>query len=179
MIRLMRRLAARFRREEGTATVEFVLAIPVLMTIFMASFESGMFMVRHVMLEQALDHVMRDLRLGVMGASITHDQLRDAVCDRTVIIKDCRNSLKVELQPISTETFRMPAIPTGCIDRSAAINPSTTPVAGGSNEPMIVRVCVLQKPMFPMTGVGLRLRQNAVTGEYGLVAMSVFANEPR
>lgn len=179
MMRWMRRLAAGFRREEGTATVEFVLAVPVLMTIFMASFESGMFMVRHVMLEQALDNVMRDLRLGTMGASPTHDQLRAAICDRTVIIEDCLTSLKVELQPISTETFSMPAIPTGCIDRSQPMTPSTTPVAGGSNEPMIVRVCVLQKPMFPMTGVGLQLRMDDATGEYGIVAMSVFANEPR
>ena len=44
---------------------------------------------------------------------------------------------------------------------------------------MIVRVCVLQNPMFPMTGVGLQLRMDDSTGEYGIVAMSVFANEPR
>ncbi len=179
MMRFMRRLAAGFRREEGTATVEFVLAVPVLMTIFMASFESGMFMLRHVMLEQALDHVMRDLRLGAMGASITHDQLRDAICDRTVILKDCSASLKVELQPVSTETFKMPPVPTGCVDRAAPINPDFVLAAGGSNEPMIVRICILQDPMFPMTGIGLRLRQNSQTGEYGIVAMSAFANEPR
>lgn len=178
MRRFMRHLAAHFRRDDGTATVEFVLAVPVLMTIFMASFESGMFMVRHVMLEQALDHVMRELRLGNLGA-VDQAGLRAAICDRTVIIEDCVNSLMVELQPIDTATWNMPATPTSCINRAAAINPSSVPQVGGSNEPMIVRVCAVQDPIFPMTGVGLQLRKDDASGGYGIIAMSVFANEPR
>ena len=47
---MIRRLAARLsalipdalRRVDGTATMEFVLVIPLIMAIFMASFESGL-----------------------------------------------------------------------------------------------------------------------------------------
>ena len=40
MTRFLKRLARGFRREDGTASIEFVMAVPVLMTIFMASFNA-------------------------------------------------------------------------------------------------------------------------------------------
>ena len=55
MMRFMKRLARGFRREDGTASVEFVMVVPVLLTVFMASFESGLLMTRSIMLEQAVD----------------------------------------------------------------------------------------------------------------------------
>ena len=63
MARAARRIAAflpdEMRREDGTAAMEFVLVIPVIMMIFMASFESGLLMTRSIMLEQSVDMTMR------------------------------------------------------------------------------------------------------------------------
>lgn len=173
----LRRLKARLRREEGTASIEFVLAVPVLMTIFMASFESGLFMVRHVMLEQALDHTMRELRLNHLG-NVTVDSLRQEICDRTVVLNDCESNMMLELQPINTATFAMPATPTSCVNRGAVIAPDVPPfIRGGPQDLMIVRACIVQDPMFPMTGIGLRMPKDG-QGGYGIVALSIFANEP-
>ncbi|MEZ5796378.1 MAG: hypothetical protein R3D63_02055 [Paracoccaceae bacterium] len=43
---------------------------------------------------------------------------------------------------------------------------------------MIVRVCAVQDPFFPTTGLGLQLKADA-EGGYQLIAASVFVNEPR
>jgi hypothetical protein len=176
MIRLLTHLWQNFRKEDGTASIEFVFAIPVLMVVFMASCESGYFMVRHVMLERAVDMTMRDLRLGLLG-NISHDDLRTLMCSRAVVLHNCSTNLKIELTPISTATWALPTAAPTCIDRSIAIEPVTTFVRGGGSEPVIVRVCVRQNAMFPSTGVGLGLQQDA-QGGYALVARSVFVNEP-
>ena len=43
MFRALRRLGTKFfRREDGTASVEFVMAIPVLLLVFVSSFENGL-----------------------------------------------------------------------------------------------------------------------------------------
>ena len=176
MIRLLGRLRRDFRKEDGTASIEFLFAIPVLLTIFMASFESGYFMIRHVMLERALDLTMRELRLGLLG-NVTHNQLRTLLCTRAVVLGDCQNNLKIELEPVSTATWTMPATPTTCIDRAVPIDPVTTFVRGGSSEPVLVRICVRQDTMFPSTGIGLGLQKDGL-GNYAILARSVFVNEP-
>jgi hypothetical protein len=176
MMGFMRRLAKAFAKEDGTASIEFVLAIPVLMTIFMASFESGMFMARHVMLERAVDMTMRDLRLGILG-NISHNDLRTKICSRAVMLHDCNATLMIELQPVNTTSWVMPTTPTTCVDRAQAIQPVTTYIPGGGSEPVLVRVCTRQNAMFPSTGIGLALQKDAMGG-YALASRSVFVNEP-
>ncbi len=176
MMHFMRRLARGFRKEEGTASIEFLFAIPVLMTIFMASFESGYFMIRHVMLERSVDLTMRELRLGLLG-NIQHNALRTILCDRAVVLGDCATNLKIEMQPVSTATWAMPTAPTTCVDRAVPIDPVTTYVPGGGSEPVLVRICVRQDTMFPSTGIGLGLQKDGLGG-YALLARSVFVNEP-
>lgn len=176
MIRHFKRFVRDFRKEDGTASIEFVFIIPMLMTVFMASCESGYFMVRHVMLERAVDMTMRDLRLGLLG-NVNQNDLRTLMCSRSVVLHDCAANLKIELQPVSMTTFVMPATPETCVDRTDNIDPPTTYNPGGGSEMMLVRVCVRQDAMFPSTGVGLGLEQDA-QGGYALVARSAFVNEP-
>ena len=54
-----------------------------------------------------------------------------------------------------------------------------TVTLGGSNQIMVVRVCALQHPIFPSTGIGLGLRADSVNGGYQLMASTVVVNEPR
>ncbi|NGM46418.1 pilus assembly protein [Rhodobacter sp. SGA-6-6] len=174
----MRRALSRlFRREDGTATVEFVLVVPVVISIFMASVEAGFYMAKHVMLERGLDLVMRDIRLGNLG-TFENNKLRKLICEATPILVDCENTLMVEMRPISTSTFAISADPATCVDRGESTEVDDHVEPGGSNEIMIIRVCAIQDPIFPSTGIGLHLRADA-RGGYQMVTASVFVNEPR
>lgn len=170
------RINRMWKSESGTATLEFVICIPVIMAIFMASIESGVLMVRHVMLEQSLDMTMRDLRLGNF-VNPTTTTIKDEICKRSVILHDCETNIRIELQSVNTATWAMPAETPGCVDRGAAIQPATTFNPGAQHEVMLVRVCVTMDALFPAKGIGLSLPKDA-GGGYGLIATSVFVNEP-
>ena len=176
MIHWFKRLTHAFRREDGTAALEFVLAVPLLITIFMASFESGLLMIRSIMLEQSVDMTMRELRLG-------HYTLPDAallkaeICKRTVIFKDCEANIMIEMTRISTATWALPSTGVACIDRAEDIQPVTSLQIGQQNDIMLVRVCVVQDALFPTTGIGLGLPKDG-EGGYGVIATSAFVTEP-
>ncbi len=55
MFRALCRLGTKFfRHEDGTASVEFVMAVPILLLVFVSSFENGLLMTRSIMLDQAV-----------------------------------------------------------------------------------------------------------------------------
>ena len=178
--RLLTRIAAflpdEMRREDGTAAMEFVLVIPIIMMIFMASFESGLLMTRSIMLEQSVDMTMRELRLGHF-TSVTNHLLKREICALTVIFPDCTDNMKIELERVSTTTWDMPATPTHCINRHETAEPVVSMSAGTDNDLMMVRVCVVLEAMFPTTGIALDLPLDE-DGGYGLVARSAFVVEP-
>jgi len=178
MIRALSRLFRRARREDGTATIEFVLVVPVVITIFMASVEAGFYMAKHVLMERGLDLVMRDIRMGYVDDLENGNKVRELVCAATPILSDCENILMVEMQLISTNTFAMPEDPPRCIDRSAETKLDDDITSGGSHEIMFIRVCAVQDPMFPSTGIGLQLRPES-GGGYQMATASVFVNEPQ
>ena len=164
------------RREDGTAAMEFVLVIPLIMMIFMASFESGLLMTRSIMLEQSVDMTMRELRLGHYDA-VTNRLLKREICSRTIIFPNCVDNIKIQLDRVSTTTWNLPATPPHCINRREAGEPVLSMTAGQQNDLMMVRVCVVLQAMFPTTGIALQLPLDD-DGGYGLVARSAFVTEP-
>lgn len=176
MIALCKRMRRALRREDGSATLEFVLSVPILITIFMASFESGLLMTRSIMLEQSVDMTMRELRLG-------HYPLPDAallkreICKRTVIFKDCESNIMIEMTRVSTTAWSLPRTDVACVDRAEDIQPVTALQIGQQNDVMLIRVCVVQDALFPTTGIGLGLPKDG-HGGYGVVAVSAFVTEP-
>ncbi len=187
MMTRFKRTARAFGREDGNATIEFCIVLPILFSIFMMSFEAGLLMMRSVLLERATDLTMRELRLGNF-ANPNVAMLKTEICNRTVIINNCADSIRIELRPVSQVTWALPATATECRDRNEEIQIPETFDAGSQNELMLVRVCVLQKAIFPTLGlgddsafVGLGaglVENNPGYGEYGLVATSTFVNEP-
>lgn len=176
MMRFVRKAFARFAaREEGTATLEFVIVIPVLTTIFLASVESGFYMTRWVMMDQALDQVVRDVRMGALPG-LNHAGLAAEICARVAILRDCETNLLIEMNEIDPATFALPPTPVTCINRADRIEP----VLGrydAPSQPMLVRVCMIQDPIFPTTGFGLRMKMQGQDG-YAMIATSLYANEP-
>lgn len=176
MIRLIKFIRRGWRDESGVASVEFLFALPMLMAVFTASFESGLFMTRQIMLEQSLDMVMRELRLGHYVAPDAA-LLKTEICSRTVIFKDCEANLTIEMRKISTTTFAMPATTATCVDAEEEVQPVVVLQTGQQNDLMIVRACIRLTAMFPTTGVGLGLNKDS-TGAYGIIATSAYSNEP-
>lgn len=177
MMRFMRRLAKGFRRDEtGTASVEFAMAVPVLIAVFMASFESGLFMTRSIMLEQSVDMTMRELRLGHYPIP-TAALLKEEICGRTVIFAGCQDAITIEMTRISTTNWTMPSSAIACVDRDEDINPVTALQIGQQNDIMLVRICVVQDAIFPLTGIGLGLPKDGAGG-YALYTTTAFVTEP-
>lgn len=165
------------RDESGSATIPFVMMMPMFIILVLSSLEMGMVMIRHVMLERALDMSVRELRLG-LWVNPTNQQLKSRICNYAGLIPNCNNALLVELRPVSKTTWQPLSSGPVCVDRALAVQPVTEFVAGGSNEMMLIRACAKFVPMFPLTGLGFNLPKDS-TGAYALVAATAFVNEPR
>lgn len=166
----------RMRREDGNASIEFVILFPIFMVLFMSAFEIGLLMVRQVMLDRATDIAVRTLRLG-LWTDPNHDDLKDYICDVAAVLPECKNNLLIELSPVSTATWAPLPDATSCVDKVQNIQPVTAFKAGIQHELMMVRVCALQQPLFPLTGLGLQLPR-IDPDHYALISMTAFVNEP-
>lgn len=174
--RRLARLTAFLRRQEGNVTVEFALLFPVIFFMFIWVAEIGMIMTRQVMMEHAVDRAMRELRLGRMqnpGA----DTLKTEICRRAAILRNCNDTLMIELQPVDTATWALPATSVSCRNRDQPLQPVVTFSPGARNQIMLMRACVLVEPIFPGTGLGAGLRKDS-RGGFAMVATSAFVNEP-
>jgi hypothetical protein len=181
MMRISSRLRTFLKRDEGTSTVEFVLIFPVIFAIFMSGWESGLLMTRSVLLDRAVDIVVRDLRLGNYSRPgdppLTHDRLKDEICDRTLMIRDCDDNIRLSLIPVDTAAWVFPAGRQGCYDRAEDIEPVTTVVSGGGDQIMLMQVCVIIESVFPGSAFGAGLRKDSDNG-YFMHSRSAFVNEP-
>ncbi len=173
-----RRFVRLGRDEDGAATVEFVILFPIFMTIFLAAFESGLMMLRNVMLERSVDLAVRELRLGT-PVPPDFDQFKETICARTYFVDNCNDVVQVELSPVDLTTWGPLDGAPRCIDVESTIDPfdQTEYSVGGNNELMLVRVCALFQPIFPTTGLGLAMRSDSA-GNYAIVVTSAFVNEP-
>jgi Flp pilus assembly protein TadG len=180
--RALSRIVRFGRRDDGTVSFEFVILFPAFMGIFLAAFESGLLMVRTVMLERSVDLAVRELRLGTPTPP-TFDEFKQSICARSIILGesqvDCLSRTQVQLQPVDMTTWGPLDETPRCIDIGSNINPidATNYAVGQNNELMLVRVCALFRPFFPSTGMGLQLRYND-RGDYAIVATTAFVNEP-
>jgi Flp pilus assembly protein TadG len=173
MIRILRRF---LRCESGTATIELVIILPMIFTLFAAAMESGLLMTRSALLDRALDLTVRELRLGHV-ANPSHDDLKQMICDRFLMVQNCMDNLMLELRKVDMTTWVMPAEPATCVDRNAAVQPVTELDLGQHNDLMLVRACLMADLIFPTSQFGAQLAPDA-QGGFGLVAVSAFVNEP-
>ena len=179
MIRSLLHRLRRFRSDEsGASTVEFVIIFPAFLAVFLAAVESGFMMARYVMLDRAVDLVVRDLRIGG-EATPDFDEFKARVCENTVILADCLQVVQVQLEPVDQTTWATMEGPVRCIDQDATIDPVTETryALGDENEFMLVRVCALYRPFFPVAIYSMRMPSDG-NGNYALVTTSAFVNEP-
>ena len=174
------RHARRFRsEEEGNATIEFIMAVPLLLVLFCSAFETGMLMVRQLMLERGLEMTVRAVRLQT-AAKYDVDQLRKMVCDGAAVVPDCLQNVRIEMRRIDPNVGwggQRPPNNADCRDRNDPASPPEDFANGGEHELMMLRVCALYDPFFPAIGIGKKL-DYARDDKYALVSINAFVMEP-
>jgi Flp pilus assembly protein TadG len=177
---LARALARGFKRaagrEDGSATIEFVILFPAIMTIFFSSFEVAIWLTREVLLDRALDLNVRALRLGTLEPA-TQEELQRRVCNDALIFANCPTSIRIELTRVSTTNWQLPTTNITCVNRDEEIQPAVEFDLGTINDLMVVRACAVLDPIFPSTPLVMDLPLDP-TGGYIVAAVSTFVNEP-
>lgn len=165
------------RDDRATATMEFVIMFPVVITLFIAAFESGMILTRQVLMERSLDEAVRLLRLA-QGLTLTANDIEDAICDNTGAIPNCDEVLVVDLRRIDRSTYEIPMPDVSCVNRNdMTLTLGNSFEQGQDNELILIRACAVVDRLLPFSGFGLNLVRDD-TGGMHIVASSVFVNEP-
>ena len=176
MTRLLRFMRF-WRRQDGAATVQFVVLVPALMSVLANSIEGCIVLTRSALLDRTLEMSMRDLRLGSSG-TLTFDEFRGLVCGNAIGVPDCDNAVRVELRPMTAANIAQMESATECRDRSEPVAPRTEIAeAGSTNDIMLVRLCASYTPSFPGLGIGAVLPKDG-NGDYRITALSAYVREP-
>lgn len=177
MIPGFRNALHRFRRDEdGTASVEFVIVVPVFLALMMFSIELGFITLRNTMLERGLDIAVREVRLGT-GTVPQHDEIKQIVCEKSVIIYDCMNTLQLEMRPTDIRAFSALDTEADCTDAAEPTKPVRAFIPGAQNELMLMRACVKYDPLFPKQFLG-RALQTDTNGQATIISTTAFVQEP-
>jgi Flp pilus assembly protein TadG len=175
----MRSLLTNFlRRDQGTATVEFVIAVPLVLAMLFSAVDFGAVMLRQVFLDRSVDIAVRQVRLGAVSEAGFND-FRQMICDGTILISDCTSRIAIEMRPVDTNTWTGLNTAAQCVNREEDIAPVLEFDPGnGEQELMLIRVCIAADPFISMTGLVLGMPQGDDSGAYHIVSHAAFANEP-
>ncbi|KIT16551.1 TadE/TadG family type IV pilus assembly protein [Jannaschia aquimarina] len=183
---LLRQLWHRFKSEDGSSTVEFVIVFPIFIVVFLSSFEASLLLTRQLMLERGIDIVVRAIRLDPTPEPPLPDwtivEVRRQICERALILPNCEASLRVELNPVSRATWDVPSSQGPCEQKPADFDAATDEgvlTVGGAEEITLVRVCYNFDPVFPHLGLGLALVKDQEEDTVFMMAASAFVSEPK
>ena len=177
MIRSIRTRLRRFTRQcDGTATVEFAIMFPIVISMLIMGAEAGWTAVQRIALERAMDLTAREVRLGRLPANTSHAQFRTLVCGNSILLADCEERLLLEMREIDDVTWAFPTDRGACIDLADTVTPVTPFTVGSDNSVMYLRACYLVRPIFPTTALGLHLPLDA-SGMYALRTTTGFVAE--
>lgn len=175
--RLLKRCRRFWRAEDGNATVEFAITFPAMITIMLSGLELGFVTLQDSMLERAMDLTVREIRLGT-GTAPQHDDIKAAICNYAGVLPDCTDNLRLEMIRVDPRNYVAPNATADCVDHSEATNPVRSFVNGDENESMLLRACLVFRPVFPTAGMGLQLAKDGA-GNAAMTAASAFVQEPR
>lgn len=169
----------RFRRsEKGQATIEFAIVFPAILILFLSGIELGLISLQHAMLERAMDMTVRDIRLST-GTAPQHNEIKDLLCERTGFIDNCRDNMLLEMVQVDPRNWAGVSPDATCTDQSEPVDPKTEfKNDAKENELMILRACAKIDPVFPTAGLGQNVVKDGA-GQFALVSMSAFVQEPR
>jgi len=147
------------------------------MFTLISAVELGVATLQHSMLERAVDMTVRDIRLGT-GTAPQHDEIKTMICDRSGFIENCGENLRLEMIQVDPRNWAGLPGDADCTDQSEEVAPVRSFVNGQENELMIIRACAKFNPIFPTSGLGSSMIIDGA-GQYALVSISAFVQEPR
>jgi hypothetical protein len=159
----------------GAAAVEFALVAPLFFAMIFSVIELGWTMTKQMMLDRAMDIVVRELRIG-RTEGFTKDYVRQRICGEAAIFTNCEEEMLVEMVPIPAGSS-YPDTNATCATGSTAVKPVTKFNPGLRSEVVFIRACVNVIPLTPGIGLGLRLRYNQDAGFF-MTSESALLNEP-
>ncbi|MEO0772402.1 MAG: TadE/TadG family type IV pilus assembly protein [Pseudomonadota bacterium] len=168
----------RFAREDsGTASIEFVLVMPIYIGVMVMGVELGLITLRHTLLERGLDIAVREVRLGT-GTAPQHDDIKDMICANSLMLLDCQNKLQLEMRSADIRAFGALDTTADCTDSAEPSKPVRQWTPGQQNELMLLRACLKYEPLFPEAFLGSALDLDG-SGEASVIVTSAFVQEPR
>lgn len=177
MIGRLKRWLGRLKSDEsGTASVEFVLIVPVYISLIAMSIELGFVTMRHTLLERGLDMAVRDIRLST-GTTWQHSQIKTLICDNALMILDCDSNLKLEMVPTDPRVLGSLNSTPQCTDQAQPASGDFDLTPGQPNQLMLFRACLKYNPLFPSEVLGSALQKDS-SGQVAIVTMTAFAQEP-
>ncbi len=179
MTRRLMNMLARFRRDEAGSveTISFAIWLPIILITLLTALEVGAYTARATMLERALDLVVRDIRLGT-GTAPQHDEIKTAICERSVILPNCETNLRLEMLQRDPRAWDALPMTADCTDASLSVAPVRAFENGQSNELMVLRACAKVSPIFPITWMAEAIHKDGA-GDYALMAATSFVQEPK
>ncbi|WP_243405079.1 TadE/TadG family type IV pilus assembly protein [Pelagivirga sediminicola] len=187
----MRRLIGLARREDGNASIEFVILFPMYLALMAMSLELSMITLRQTLLERGLDIAVRDIRLGTglyvqsyesqeendAAAERYHDKIKERICDEAFAFIDCENSIKLEMVRSDMRNLVKLGGDVMCTDREETGKATYHLEPGQQNDLMFLRACVKYDPLFPTWHIARTLKKDN-SGQLSIISMSAFVMEP-
>ncbi len=169
----------RFGRDENGAVIlfEFVIFVPLLFSCFLMSVEMGIYSMRNMFLDRGLDIAVRHIRLNT-DLPMTHNDIKDMVCDYAGFVDDCDTTLRLEMTPVDPRNFAAFNQAADCVDTSQPVTPARGFVRGQEHDMMLLRACVKFRPVFPGTGLGFGFAKDG-SGMAQMISAAAFVQEPR
>lgn len=168
-------------RDDGAATVEFVIVFPLMVMVLFNSIEASILMMRTTLLDRGLDVAMRELRIST-DAPPSYEAFRRLVCEASGLRPArCLDRLTVELTPVDLAATRRLDPSARCEENHADPMPILEDdpahyAAGAANETVMVRACLLVEPVVP--NVALMAILPREDGAFRLVSVSSYVQEP-
>lgn len=162
-------------RDDGSMVVPFALWMPVFILLIVSSIELGTITVRHTVLERALDQTVREIKIGT--GAVTHDQLKEAICNKTSVLPECMQTLHLEMIVLDMRNWSQPSDKADCIDAAEPVTPQRNFENGQGGEMMFLRACYKFKPVTPIGSLNASLTTDS-QGYTGIVSTSAFVHEP-
>lgn len=177
------RLARTWRRlmgrDDGNASVEFVIIFPFFILAFLSIFELAMIMTRYMMFDRAMDVAVREIRLSE-NRNFSSDQVKTLICAQTVILRNhCQGDLKLEMMRLDDdEAWTFGFNDADCRDQPANVAPIREFTTGQANDILFIRGCMGMEPLFPTLAFGKFLIRNASDDKLYMMASSAISVEP-
>lgn len=177
MINSLKAHMQRFLRDDGgTASLEFVIVLPMYTAVIVMGVELGLVTMRHALLERGVDIAVREIRLGT-GTAPQHDDIKDLICANSLMLLDCSNKLQLEMRSADIRAFNALDTSADCTDVAEPSKPVRQWAPGQQNELMLLRACFKYEPLFHDAFLGSALTTDA-SGEASLIVTSGFVQEP-